>query len=601
MSLAEATSEISSERSCIKHLAFVAMKFSCLMVLFLIVTLSADVQECENATKKNGILTTGQESACKNDSQCTCTASTKKSTYMTSLCFTCSGCSRIPDWLPRNTTELNMSGNCLENGIDASFRHLPNLVSLDLSHCKIRRIRAGTFDGLTLLRVLNISTNPNIEKLSAELFSRLSNLSILVLRNIQNVCKIDGRFLLNLTGLSVFSYGKNHLINFPTFLSRQNNQLLPNLAKLNLEFNSIQALKKEHLRGLEILRILILNKNQISYIESGTFLNLTALFRLELNYNPLTKLEPDSFSSLSLEILSLAKSEYRPKDNIKLLWGLPNLKELNVSRSIGIFSAIAPLKNQTSLEVLSARQDDLFDEDVSNMLTNVPHLRYLDLTDNNINVLENIPFHKLKSLEVLLLGRNWLITVNATSLTKVTWAHLNRVDFSANPLICDCGIVWFRRWLNTTQVIVDRREYIRCSAPEEVKNQILSEIPHPTDMECFQQKSNESLVVGLIAILVLLVYLLSLIVSVFYRFRWHLNYWYFRHKVSNYYYISTYKHKLNIKLFKIYLSSGTNFLLLKDQGWQHIVSKIQLHVTLSHKQRMFQRTIGLIIFSYKGL
>ena len=509
------------------------MKFSYLILQFLIATLSADIQERRNGKGKSEIRPAGQESVCKNDSQCKCTASTKHSTYMTSLCFTCSGCSRIPDWLPRNTTELNMSGNCLENVIDASFRHLSNLVSLDLSHCKIRMIQAGAFDGLTHLRVLNISKNPNIEKLSAELFSRLSNLSILVLRNIQNVCDYDNRFLLNLSSLSVFSYGKNHLINFPTFLSRQNNPLLPNLTSLDLESNSIRILRKEHLRGLENLKILILNKNQISEIESQAFLNLTALIRLELNYNPLTKLESDSFSSLSLAFLSLANSEYRLKGNTTLLWGIPKLKELNVSRSIGILRSIAPLTNQTSLEVLSARQGDLYDEDVSNMLTNVPHLRHLDLTDNNINVLENIPFHKLKSLVVLLLGKNWLITVNATSLTKCTWTHLNRVDFSANPLICDCGIVWFRRWLNTTQVIVDNREDIRCSAPEEVKNRMLSEIHHPTDLECFQQNSDELLVLGLIAILVQLVYLLSLIVSVLYRFRWRLKYWYFRHKVSN--------------------------------------------------------------------
>lgn len=466
----------------------------------------------------------------ESDCGCHCNKSVNKS-------VACSNCNCIPGNLPTDTLTLRMYLGSLGNLSSSSFAHLPLLRKLALIKCQVKSIDIGTFDNLTDLEDIDLTGNPDIGQLPGEVFTKLPNLTRLVLTHIQRSCEFNENVYLHLKRLQSLSLERNQLINFPRFLDNQTRKtpFSQHLKLLNLNRNNMRKLLESYFYGLYSLEVLTLSSNSIAFVQNCTFRHLKYLKKLVLDFNPLVYISDTSFFSNSLTNLSIAGSAYKftetsSQNPVRLFQGTPNLTFLNVSHSIGIMSSVIHhFRDVKNLEVLVTEGNRIPDEVVTDLIRNLTRLRHLDLTDNNLNFLEGIPFEDLRNLSVLKVGSNWLITIDSWSLRPRIWKSLKRVDFSLNPLICDCGIVWFRYWLSVTKTLVENRNLILCAAPANVKKHNLSDITHPSDKECFRDALDALYVTSAI---VILVNIFGAISAVLHRFRWHIKYWYFLYQVS---------------------------------------------------------------------
>lgn len=446
------------------------------------------------------------------------------------------GCKSVPKELGNDTTKLIMMRNKIVRINRTMFDSLSNLVYLDLSRCNIRLIESRSFDGLTRLEFLRLSLNGGITSYPDGIFDQLRGLKQLRLRRASH--GFNHSLFRNLKELEILSFGDNYLIEFPRFHTDQENRpLLPKLRHLNMDLNNIVKISGRHLKGLEkSVETLILTRNRIYKIENNSFVKMLLLKKLVLDYNSLKVVECDAFSSITVEHLSVAFSNFQasPKQACRfdILAGLPNLKVLNLSHSFGFRSVYQPpLSSQTLLEELDLESTRVSDAYLSYLTASLPQLRRLNLYANNIGVSDADRWYNL-ALEKLNIGQNWIITFNVTSFPPRTWKSLKFFDFSGNPLYCDCDLVWFQRWLLKTNATVLNMDLARCSGPPDRKNVIVTKaLIRPTAVECFRSGNDWCLLT--VFLLCLVVFSAATVLSILYRFRWHLRYWHFKTKVKN--------------------------------------------------------------------
>lgn len=441
-----------------------------------------------------------------------------------------SKCKNIPPGLPSTTEQLIMRGNHLIHISRVNLSNLSQLLHLDLSYCSIYTIESESFSQLVRLEVLNLSKNPFLEKYPDHLFSPLINLTQLLLTGTRSPCDFSLDLLQNLTKLEVLWFGSNQFCEFPRF--RKNSTLLPHLKELSFESNNIVNLNKDNHNGLEVLETLVLSRNRIIILPSDVFQRYKKLSRLVLDRNYLTP-GRYAFSSKSLKDLSLNYITPEFRVARKAFNALSNLEKLSLEGSTALFRNAFPFGRFPNLVQLNLRGTGVRSDMLGRITASLPKLRYLDLNDNDIDILRDTMFRKLE-LEVLLLGSNWLKIVDMTSLPFKTWSHIQLVDFSNNMLLeCDCSIVWFRRWLRDPKknATVDNLSKTTCSA-RGVNNISISiyDLKEPTDEKCFSDESDLCLI-AVFAVVVMICFLSSA-TSTLYRFRWQIKYYYFRQVVS---------------------------------------------------------------------
>nr|WLK77136.1 Toll-like receptor [Eisenia andrei] len=492
-------------------------------------------------------------------------------------------CKRIPMELGRKTVKLIMTGSRLSYLSSESFDHVPSLQYLDLGNCHIEKLKVDTFDRLVQLRFLNLSFNSHIHISDQTMFHKLTRLRELYLTRTAKMSTFDSTVLLNLTGLTKFWFGINQLTTFPNFLDARNKSLVPNIVELNLENNNIERIKRAYMRGLESVERINLNGNRIYTVWSNSFAHLVKLTHLEMdrNYELCPRLY--AFKSLSLKHLSLAdvgQRIFREGQCRKEIFNrIPNLIILNIARSRALLNSLCLFFNLKRLEVLNLRGTGV----TSEMLPYIArrrHLRILDVSENEINVLQRPILQNLK-LEVLLLRDNWLSVINITTLPEDTWDRLTRVDFSENTLYCDCQVVWFRRWLkkrkNTT---VENLHLTRCTGPAEVKDVPIHLLKHPTDLECFSEEADAYLLSVFFA--VFMTTLVTFLVAILHRLRWILKYWYFRYKAR----AKEFRELLDQQHYEFdaFLSySETNYEWVVDQLHPRLENEFGLRLCIHHR------------------
>ena len=160
------------------------------------------------------------------------------------------------------------------------------------------------------------------------------------------------------------------------------------------------------------------------------------------------------------------------------------------------------------------------------LITNLTKLKVLYLSRNVLHELHQEAFLKFaKSLRILRVNNNRLTSVNESSLPWIMWNRLKVINLRDNPWICDCRIVWFRRWLrnSTNQKKFPRFKTYECSS---LGQRIpIIKLMTPTDIECFEVRSDWLLVS--LFVCVLSVHITSVVASLLHRYRWHAKYFSF--------------------------------------------------------------------------
>lgn len=436
---------------------------------------------------------------------------------------------RVPRDIPSNASVLLLNHNRIGTLNNEDFSSLHQLRSLDLSYNKINSTDTDIFSGLGSLQALNLSFNP-LPLLNDGFFSKLSQLAELNMTSTR--VTFNQAAFVNLTNLRVLVFRQNRLFRFPRFL-HQNETLLRQLRVLDFSRNSLEAI---HHEGLESLEVLVLSDNKISQLYHRTLRGFKNLTNLTLSQNALFTVDETAFCSDSLRQLDLSFTRFQLTRRTGNVFNcIPNLEDLSLVRC-RITAVSHSFKNAKKLRKLNLASTGISDENIYFLLHDIRSLEWLSLQDNSVTVLKRSMFETFAGkLKVLALGSNRITTVNITSLPEASWKRLDKIDLSDNPFTCDCDLSWFLHWTATTNVTIskwwkDPKQY-QCSAPARLKKMSLAKAKRfLTQGECFVAPTDWVLL--FLFLLLLVVYSSSTVVSIAYRFRWYVKYWYFKYKVQ---------------------------------------------------------------------
>ncbi|KAG9335988.1 hypothetical protein JZ751_003387 [Albula glossodonta] len=256
---------------------------------------------------------------------------------------------------------LDLSGTEISRLEPGAFSGLGNLTTLLLGYNHISHPLTGEeFLGLHRLEVMNMYYNwkiiltpasfacvPNLRSLSLgrsqvqnlefepSPFQPLRNLSILDLSN-NNIANLKGGLLDGLDDLRVLKLQHNNLQRVWKSANPGGPVLflqgLSNLEILELDNNGLDEIPVEGLRGLTRLQELSLAGNVLNHLRDSIFDDLISLRVLRLQRNLVTSVPPGVFS-LAFHNLSVLNMEYNPFDCTceSILWFVEWLNATNAS------------------------------------------------------------------------------------------------------------------------------------------------------------------------------------------------------------------------------------------------------------------------------
>ncbi|KYN23197.1 Insulin-like growth factor-binding protein complex acid labile subunit [Trachymyrmex cornetzi] len=320
---------------------------------------------------------------------------------------------------------LDLSSNGIDRIPSGTLADLPNLKKLNLSYNALRLLDDGVFDGLMGLEQLDLRCN-RLVTLHGRSFRPLKSLMDVNLRgNRVEVLRPD--IFQENTRLQRIDLSRNNLAQIPhaTFTNTRD------LRELYASHNTLTELPGS-LHGLTALRVLDLSFNKLNILSPETLSSLSSLLELKLVRNHIRELREGAFDGLPrLSLIDLENNDLRMIER-NAIRALPELQAVRLGRNrlqVIIYGAFTELPLLQSAEL----QQNLIQEIASNAFINVPHLLFLNLSHNHLPDLEYVGLGSLHSLEVLDLSYNRLSRVSSDSLAAMEWLVELKMD---NNRIC---------------------------------------------------------------------------------------------------------------------------------------------------------------------
>ncbi|XP_033096281.1 toll-like receptor 13 [Anneissia japonica] len=310
-----------------------------------------------------------------------------------------------------NLQQLKLDGNQFKTLKGRWCQFLPSVEFLSFQNCEISIVNGDDLNGCENLRHIDFFDN----NLGAELQTHTSwykfhKLKIINLKKNGFDNLYFGKQLP--TTIESIDVSKNYLSSLWTISLKH---FSPNLKYLNLadnNFDSFYFKNRNEFKGLKALEVLLLNNNLLSEVRKLWFTSLVKLKYLSLSNSSIIIIQEQSFvKCVSLRFIDLSanKITYLPS---KLFHGLENLYSLNLQ---------------------------------GNLITRLP----------------GKAFHGSGLLENIIMADNMLTAINdSVGLQKLK--NLKKLDVQSNPFLCNCDLVWFRHWVNNTNVTIPNLDALKC-------------------------------------------------------------------------------------------------------------------------------------------
>ncbi|CAK1553074.1 unnamed protein product [Leptosia nina] len=327
----------------------------------------------------------------------------------------------------KNVTFFDVSRNQLEGAlIKGIFEGLTGILELDLSHQSVTSIEDYAFVGLNMVESLLLNGNE---------IRNISNKSFYSLRNLK---RLD------------ISNNKIVSLNFD----------LDELLKLELfsiKNNFIKLIPEGYFDGLYVLLVLDLSNNNISKVSSHCFSSLNELVDFDIGKNPLTEaLEDNTFLGLnSLPVLDISCTALTTIKNDSFN-EMITLHTLNISHSNLNIINYNSFKNTGSITILDLSHNHLESFNINSstlanlqmlylhnnrititvpdIINKLTTLHTINLSYNEIKMLNNGTFYDLKELEYLDLSNNRDMQFNSSLsvLNKLKELYLSGICKTPN-------------------------------------------------------------------------------------------------------------------------------------------------------------------------
>lgn len=359
---------------------------------------------------------------------------------------------------------IRLDHNYIDKLNEAAFVDLPALKKLFLSNNRITELHHGAFHSVPQLRSLDLNRNM-LRRVHPESFLQHSGSGLeelwLIENDISHVAELRSLLdaLPRLTFLDMsynnleaipfgalrghatlehlhLDYNKIHLIDREAFMAMpalrelrlRNNSLtdilegpmwnLPALKGLDLAGNYFRRLEPRHLGNLPSLRKLDLSGNELNYINPETFLVTPALEHINMSHNLLNALHPATFRHL----LNLYELDVSFNNLLEFVPGLPRgIEYLHMSNNAITGVPISP---SPDLDLPALRMLDLSSNQIQRLpkssLRTLPQLRRLYIARNLLQQLDEQSLSGLNRLEVLDLEENRIYQIHQNCLKEMS-------------------------------------------------------------------------------------------------------------------------------------------------------------------------------------
>ncbi|NWT52016.1 LRC32 protein, partial [Erythrocercus mccallii] len=359
--------------------------------------------------------------------------------------------SHMASWYISNLTSLrvlDLSGNTMTKLLAGTFQNSPRLRQLDLSNNYIMEIQEGAFEPLEELEVLNLAFN------SLLCISGFSLTHLRVLNLSHNALELfsseEGAepYLLRVLDLS-----HNRLLSFPelprahdlTHLNLSNNLIAsllpgsPHPRKFVLLYKEMQRFNRT-VHPVAALTHLDLSNNRLELFPFSFFHSMGSLHSLSLARNCLQDVAWDSVSNgteLPMRLLDLHSNALRVLPH-RFFNSLPHLESMDLGSN-----SLQPCESQGSDQGrdLGGDSPTSAPRDICTPFYNMPHLKHLSLSRNNISRLQPHAFSQTPLLSLDLSGnRDLSIPMGALRGLELSLQELslrdNQMDEGQAALPC---------------------------------------------------------------------------------------------------------------------------------------------------------------------
>ena len=293
------------------------------------------------------------------------------------------------------------------------FGHLPNLRTLQLVNCKIRKIPSLAFTGLSGLVELNVETRNSewssmVMEMEQDAFAGLNELQKLNLTK-NNLWTLPSSIFCGLASLTNLNLSTNYLQDVSDLGFASSHQIacrIP-LRIIDLSSNSFSKLPHKAFGQLRKLEYLNLESNNLNVVDDGALGGLNTLRVLKLSDNQLVALPPELLNQseyiqeLYLQNNSLSALAPRIFDGLKHLLVL-NLSRNEISDDLITIETFSNLVRLMALDLSHNRIQEM----KQNVLSSLRVLQLLDLSHNMLKSIHRRTFLNLQNLHTLKLSHN---------------------------------------------------------------------------------------------------------------------------------------------------------------------------------------------------
>ncbi|KZC13567.1 PREDICTED: connectin-like [Dufourea novaeangliae] len=228
---------------------------------------------------------------------------------------------------------------------------------------------------------------------------------------------------------------------------------LSTITEINLNRNSILALRMHAFENMRNLSIINLNENRITEINRDTFVNLPSMKSLFLSHNNISTIHDKAFKHLtSLEELELSDNQIKVITG-DCFHGLRSLVRLDLRNNL-----IDMIGDRTFVEMSVLRELELDSNRIvyisEKALDGLRNLKNLSLSDNRLTTLEPDFLAGAPGVYFLNLRDNHLKTITFDNIKPIVTNLYNSTSHffvTGNELICDCKLAWIWGLRNETK------------------------------------------------------------------------------------------------------------------------------------------------------
>lgn len=307
----------------------------------------------------------------------------------------------LPDESLENLSKLEAV--TLHAGAVAHLPRFANLTRLRYLHTKLPRLTELTsarLHNLPALEQVHVAISPLFSRLEQGMFHDLPKLMVLNITG-TGLTWIHPRALTRLPSLVELSLMENKIVD--AGLVGRSIRELPSLSVIRLDSNAIDKLLETSFVDIPPLREIHLTKNYITEIHRGAFHRLPALRLLDLNDNRIRRIHPEFFLQpfdSGLEELRIVNNELEDVMQLRIiLEALPHLRFLDMTNNRLQDITYGALRGHAYLERLHLDHNRL-KRVVREAFIAMPALRELRLRNNSLSNYLEMPLWNLPALKV---------------------------------------------------------------------------------------------------------------------------------------------------------------------------------------------------------